>query len=250
MTRLRRNFHRRPTLAFAGRLRCRARDGLDLREERVGRPCDHLFGETDASKPGGPRRPFIRARTATIPDKTRVFRQRSRRFVSGASGSEHRRGPSVDDHRPSDNIARTDGSRAHYSGKTGIDQSVWPMPDRTADGASSAGRGTSPGDRSRRPPRRSPARSASVRRSSGVYLCEFSVWIDSPSANRTVRPGAGDADDLVVEADQVHLDPAEVGAVDAPGGGTGRGRSRPPSSRLIRTSRLRLNRAVTPWASS
>ena len=38
---------------------------------------------------------------------------------------------------------------------------------------------------------RKPERSARVRSVSGVYLCEFSVWIDSPSARRTFRPAPG-----------------------------------------------------------
>ena len=46
-----------------------------------------------------------------------------------------------------------------------------------------------------------------------MYLCEFSVWIDSRSANATSRPAPGMVTTWSDAADQVHLDASQVGAI-------------------------------------
>ena len=82
-----------------------------------------------------------------------------------------------------------------------------------------------------------------------MYLCELSVWIDSPAFEPDGQVGRRDPDDLVGARDQVHLDAAELGAVDG------------AVAELVEVevgtelavdppSRFRLNWAVTPCESS
>jgi hypothetical protein len=70
-----------------------------------------------------------------------------------------------------------------------------------------------------------------------------------PSANLATIP-ARDRHLLIAKADQVHLDPPAVGADSGPRGGRRRGRTPPPSSRLIRARMFLSKAAETPRASS
>ena len=92
-----------------------------------------------------------------------------------------------------------------------------------------------------------PARRASRSAVGRSYLYEHSVWIDSPSAKRNLRPDDGDL--LPAQAHEVHLDAAAHGLVE----GVVRERVDVEVARRARgscaSSTLRLNAAVTPCAS-